>query len=77
MKVTVETARQDACLYDVSNDWLPFCESRYRLGEKIPQTAKTGMIWVSNDYVVENFDFEKLTGSNEVAGNFDIRFRRG
>jgi len=33
------------------------------------------MIWVSNDDVVEDFDFEKLTGSNEVSGNFDVRFR--
>ncbi len=31
---------------------------------------------ISDDDVVEDFDFEKLTGSNEVAGNFDVRFRR-
>jgi hypothetical protein len=33
------------------------------------------MIWISNDDVVENFDFEKLTGSNEITGDFDVRFR--
>jgi hypothetical protein len=26
--------------------------------------------------VVEDFDFEKLSGSNEVASNFNVRFRR-
>ena len=34
------------------------------------------MIWISNYDVVENFDFEKLTGSNEVTGDFYIGFRR-
>jgi len=33
------------------------------------------MIWISNDDVVENFDFEKLTGSNEITGDFYVRFR--
>ena len=36
---------------------LRFFGSRYRLGEKIPKTAKTGMIWVSNYDVVEDFNF--------------------
>ncbi len=56
---------------------LRFLGSRDRLAMKEAQTAKTGMIWVSNDDVVENFDFEKLTGSNEVTGDFDVRFRWG
>jgi hypothetical protein len=34
------------------------------------------MIWISDYDVVEDFDFEKLTGSNEVTGNFNVRFRR-
>ena len=34
------------------------------------------MARITNDNVVENFDFEKLTGSDEVAGDFDVRFRR-
>ncbi len=42
---------------------------------EISKTAKTGMIWVSNYDVVENFNFEKLTGSNEIAGDFYIGFR--
>lgn len=33
------------------------------------------MVGISNDDVVENFDFEKLAGSDEVAGDFDVRFR--
>jgi hypothetical protein len=32
------------------------------------------MVGISNDDVVENFDFEKLAGSDEVAGDFDVRF---
>ena len=47
--------------------------SRKRLAEKIAQTAKTGVVWVSNDNVIENFDFEQLTRSNEVTGDFDVR----
>ena len=56
---------------------LRFLGSRDRLAIKEAQTAKTGMIWVSNDDVVENFDFEKLTGSNEVTGDFDVRSPMG
>jgi len=28
---------------------------------------------VSDDDVVENFDLEKLAGSDEIAGDFDVR----
>jgi hypothetical protein len=35
------------------------------------------MIWISNDYVVENFDFEKLASSNEITGDFYVGFRWG
>jgi len=51
--------------------------SRVRLAIEETQTAKTRMIRVSNDDMVEYFDFEKLTGSNEVTGDFDVRFRWG
>ena len=34
------------------------------------------MVGISNDNVVKDFDFEKLTGSNEITGDFDVRFRR-
>ena len=34
------------------------------------------MVGISNYNVVENFDFKKLTGSDEVAGDFDVRFGR-
>ena len=55
---------------------LRFLGNRHRLVIEETKTAKTGMIWISNDDVVEDFDFEKLTGSNEVTGDFDVRFRR-
>ena len=35
------------------------------------------MVGIPDDDMVEDFDFEKLTGSNEVAGDFNVRFRRG
>ena len=56
---------------------LRFLGSRDRSAIEEAKTAKTGMSWVSNHDVVENFDFEKLTGSNEVTGDFDVRFRWG
>ena len=34
------------------------------------------MVGISHDDVVENFDFEKLAGSNEITGDFDVRFGR-
>lgn len=30
------------------------------------------MAGISDDDVVEDFDFEKLAGSDEITGNFDI-----
>jgi hypothetical protein len=33
------------------------------------------MIGISNYDVVENFDFEKLTSSNEVTSDFYVSFR--
>ncbi len=47
--------------------------SRKRLAVEIAKTAKTGVVWVTNDDVIENFDFEKLARSNEVTGDFDVR----
>ena len=34
------------------------------------------MAGVANDYVVEDFDFEKLASADEVAGNLDVGFAR-
>ena len=48
------------------------CGSRNRLAVKIAKTAKTGVVWVSNDDVIENFDFKKLSRSNEVTGDLDV-----
>src|ERR1017187_5262846 len=33
------------------------------------------MVGIADDDVVEDFDFEKLAGSDEIAGDFDVRFR--
>jgi len=34
------------------------------------------MIGISHDDMVENFDFDQLTGSNEITCDFDIGFGR-
>jgi hypothetical protein len=34
------------------------------------------VFWVSDDHVIENFDFQKLTGADEVASYFDVGFAR-
>ena len=34
------------------------------------------MVGIPDDNVVQDFDFEKLAGSNEVTGDFDVCFRR-
>ena len=35
------------------------------------------MVGVAHDYVVEDFDFQKLASADEVAGNFDVGFTGG
>ena len=34
------------------------------------------MVGIPDDDVVEDFDLEKLPRSNEITGDFDVRFRR-
>jgi hypothetical protein len=34
------------------------------------------MVRIADDDVVEDFDFEKLTRSDEVAGDVDVSLRR-
>ena len=33
------------------------------------------MAGMSHDNVIENFDFQKLTGSNEIPSDFDVCLR--
>ena len=35
------------------------------------------MVGITDDDVVEDFDFKKLAGSDEVVGDFDVGFARG
>ena len=50
----------------------------YQMLQKITKTSKTAVAGMAHDNVVENFDFQKLTRSNEVASDLDVRFgRRG
>ena len=34
------------------------------------------MGWASHNDVIEHFDFEELSGPDETAGHFNVRFRR-
>jgi hypothetical protein len=47
---------------------------RCLLREKSQLTQGT-MIWISHDYMVKDFYFDKLAGANEIAGHFNIGFR--
>jgi len=49
--------------------------SRVRLAIKIAKGTKTGVGRVPNDYVIEDFNFQELPGSNEVTSDFDVGFR--
>ncbi len=52
--------------------WPPINGSHVQLAIKIAKTSKTAVAGIANDDVIENFDFEKLARSNEVAGDFDV-----
>src|SRR5882762_9193564 len=45
----------------------------YQMLQKITKTSKTAVAGMADDNVVENFDFQKLTRSDEIAGDLDIR----
>ena len=50
----------------------PLKEAEIGLVVKISQAAKAAVIGSPDDDVIENFNFQKLTGSDEVAGDFDV-----
>ena len=54
---------------------LRFLGSRDRLAVKIAKTPQAQVAGVADYDVVENFDFEQLTGSNEITGDFYVGFR--
>jgi hypothetical protein len=43
------------------------------LGIEVAKLAQTGVCWVSDNHVIEDFDFEKLSGAYQVASDFDGR----
>lgn len=43
---------------------------------EIAKIAKTDMVGVSHDNVIEHLDLEKLAGANEVTRDRDVGFRR-
>src|SRR6266404_3056126 len=44
----------------------------YPTPQKRAKTAKATVVGISNDDMVEDFDFEKLARSNEVTSDFDV-----
>src|SRR5690349_21587680 len=46
------------------------------LGIEVAKLTQAGVCRVSDDDVIEDFDFQKLTCADEVASNFDVRFAR-
>ena len=62
---------------DDKKSGLRFLGSRDRLGEKIPHGTQRRMVWISNDDMIEDFDFEKLPGSDEIASDFYVGFGWG
>jgi len=45
----------------------------YQMLQKMAKCTKTGIAGISHYDVVENFDLEKLAGSDEITGNFNVR----
>ena len=56
--------------------WPPTIGSHVQLAIKIAKTSKTAVAGIAYDNVIENFDFEKLTRSNEVTSDFDVGLGR-
>lgn len=56
-----------------SKNGLLFSGSRDELVIEVAKISKTDVAGVSNNDVVENFDFQKLTRPDEIAGDFDVR----
>jgi hypothetical protein len=52
------------------------CNGHYRGLQKIAKTSMTGVIGMSHDDLIEHFDFQKLTRSNQVTSDFDVRLGR-
>ena len=61
---------------------MPFCAFLNGMPpsrKEIPKlTNRCAGVWISQlDDVIVDFDFAQLAGSNEIAGNFNVRFGRG
>jgi hypothetical protein len=48
----------------------------YQMLQKITKRSERRVVWVSHNDVIEDFDFDKLAGSDEIAGNLDVRLGR-
>jgi len=53
------------------NDF-PLCPSEARTCPVLSMLSNFRRGLVSENDVIENFDFQKLTRSNEITGNFDV-----
>jgi len=48
----------------------------YPLHGEIAKRSERGIIWSTKDDVIEDFNLEQLARANEIACDFDVRFRR-
>src|SRR5437868_2937194 len=44
--------------------------------QKISQLSQRGKIGIADDDMVEHFDFKELSGTDKIAGDFDVSLRR-
>jgi hypothetical protein len=43
--------------------------------EKIAKFSQGAVVLVADDYMVDQLNLQQLTGANQIAGHFDVRFR--
>ncbi|MPM99071.1 hypothetical protein SDC9_146261 [bioreactor metagenome] len=67
-----QVVQKSVCVCETKEFWPFASKALLGLAKEIAKTAKTGVVGVANYDVIENFDFEKLTRSNEVTGDFDV-----
>ena len=48
-------------------------QSPGELAVKLTKSSNSGMAWMPQNDVIENFDLQELARSDEITGNFDVR----
>src|ERR1035437_1500089 len=70
----IETGERKRAIHQSSEE--SPCARYYRASRReVAQFSKATVFRIARYHMVEHLDFEKLTGPDEVAGHFDVRFR--